>query len=197
MLKVFTVGLLITAVVPTIASARDYYVQAGYPVMLMTRTELSTRDNRAGDRFFLDVAENISAKGQVVIPAGSVAVGEIIRSERNGHWGKSGKMDVRVLFIDTPNGRIPLSGQRDSRGKSGTVPVVATTLFVSIIGGALIHGTSARIPAGTPLQAYLGDDLRFTLNENQNEQSARNYTPASSGLATAVSTGVAVASNNR
>jgi hypothetical protein len=125
--------------VPTIASARHYYVQAGYPVMLITCTELSTRDNRAGDRFFLDVAENISAKGQVVIPAGSVAVGEVIRSERNGHWGKSGKMDVRVLFIDIPSGRIPLSGQRDSRGKSGTVPVVATTLFVSIIGGALIQ----------------------------------------------------------
>ena len=70
----------------------------------------------------------LSSKGQVVIPVGSMAVGEVVRSERNGHFGKSGKMEVRVLYIDTPRNRILLTGDRSSRGKSGTLPVVATAI---------------------------------------------------------------------
>jgi hypothetical protein len=188
---------MLSSVVPGIASAQDYYVQGGYPVMLMTRTELSTRDNRAGDRFYLEVAENVSAKGQVVIPVGSMAVGEVVRSERNGHLGKSGKMEVRILYIDTPRSRILLTGDRASRGKSGTLPVVATAMFVSVLGSFFVHGTSARIRAGTPVQAYLAQDLRFTLNDQQDQQSARNYVPATTGLALNASSASMLASNNR
>jgi hypothetical protein len=195
--RLVVVAAMLSSVLPTIASAQDYYVQSGYPVMLMTRTELSTRDNRAGERFYLEVAENVVAKGQVIIPVGSIAVGEIVSSERNGHVGKSGKMAVRVLYIDTPTSHIPLSGQRSSKGKSGTWPVIGTAMFVSILGSFFIHGTSAKIRAGTPLQAYLADDLRFTLNDRPDERSARNYVPATTGFAQASASGAALASNNR
>ncbi len=174
------VALASSVVAPAAASAETYYVQMGYPVMLVTRTDLSTRDNRSGDRFYLEVAENVSAKGQVIIPVGSVATGEIIHSERNGHFGKSGKIGVRVLYIDTPTMRIPLTGNSAGRGKSGTVPTVAAIAAFGLIGG-LVHGTSGRIRAGTPVQAYLADDLKFTLRNENGEQSARVYVPATSG----------------
>lgn len=188
---------IFTSFVPGVASAQEYYIQSGHPVMLMTRTELSTRDNRAGERFYLEVAENVVAKGQVIIPVGTIAVGEIVSSERNGHLGKSGKMAVRVRYIDTPTAHIPLTGDRNSRGKSGTLPVVATAMFVSVLGAVFIHGTSAKIRAGTPVQAYLADDLRFTLNNRQSEQNARTYVPASNGLAQAGVGNSAYAANRR
>lgn len=140
----------------------------GTPLALVTRTQVSTKDNKAGDRFYLEVAESLSYRGQVVIPAGAHAVAEIIRSERNGHFGKKGKLDVRLLYVETPSGPIRLSGRGAKEGKSGTAASIATIVFVSG-WGFLIHGTSAMIAADSPITAYLAEDLRFTLDRAATE----------------------------
>src|SRR3546814_9868014 len=46
-------------------------------------------------------------------------------------------------------------------GKSGTAASVATMALLSGLG-FLIHGTSAELAPGTPVQAYLAERLRFT-----------------------------------
>lgn len=151
-----------TSAPPRAGTSAALYFPAGTPMALTTRTELTTKEARSGDRFYLEVAEPLRYHNQVVIPAGAVAVGEVVRSQRNGHLGKKGKIDVRLLYVDTPNGAVRLSGTAADEGKSGTVASVATIAFVSILGGFLIHGTSARLPAGTVVKAYLADELRFT-----------------------------------
>lgn len=145
------------------ASRSMLYFPMGTPVTLTTRTQVSTKDNKAGDRFYLEVAESISYQGQVVLPAGSVAVAEVVRSDRNGHFGKKGKLDIRLLYVETPNGPVRLSGQAGDEGTSGTIASFATIAFVSGLG-FLIHGTSAHIPFGTTVQAYLAEDMRFAIN---------------------------------
>jgi hypothetical protein len=172
---------ILATVMPGVASAQNYYIPNGYPVMLTTQTDLSSRYNKAGERINFSVAENVGAKGQVLIPAGSIAVGEIVRSDRNGHVGKSGKITVRVMYIDTPQRRIALSGDRAVRGKSGTLPVVATFVFVSMLGSMFIHGTNAKIPAGTMVQAYLAEDLKFAATGNDTQQTASGYGMSSTG----------------
>lgn len=136
------------------------YFPMGTPLTLTTRTQLSTKDNKPGDRFYLEVAEDLSYQGQVVVPAGSVAVGEVARVQRNGHFGKKGKLGVRLLYVETPNGPVRISGQAGDEGTSGTATSIATIAFVSPLG-FLIHGTSAQLPADTVVQAYLAQDLRF------------------------------------
>ena len=160
-------------------AAPTSYFPMGTPVALTTRTDLSTKDAKSGDRFYLEVVEPLLYQGQVVIPTGSVAVGEVVRSERNGHLGKKGKLDVRLLYVDTPNGPVRLSGKAADEGVSGTVASVATMALVSVVGGFLIHGTSARLPAGTVVKAYLADDLRFVVS---GDAGAR---PIAAGLAPA------------
>lgn len=147
---------------PVSAAAQENmsYFPMGTPVVLTTRTQVSTKDNKPGDRFYLEVAESISYRGQVVLPAGSVAVGEVARSDRNGHFGKKGKIDVRLLYVETPNGPVRLSGRAGDEGTSGAIASFATIAFVSGLG-FLIHGTSAHIPFGTNVTAYLAEDMRF------------------------------------
>lgn len=136
------------------------YFPMGTPLRLTTRVELSTRDNHAGDRFSLEVAEPLVYRGQVVVPAGSPAVGEIMRVERNGNLGKRGEMAVRLLYVQTPSGPIRLSGRSERIGKGqqllaiGGAAVIAWPMI-------FIHGTSARLPADTSMTAYLADDLHF------------------------------------
>src|SRR3954469_25263781 len=72
---------------PSSSQVQRYYVPMGTPIMLSMRGGVSTKENTSGEQIYLDVTESVIFRGQVVIPAGSVAVGEIGRFERNGHFG--------------------------------------------------------------------------------------------------------------
>lgn len=140
------------------------YLPMGTPLILTTRSQVSTKDNKAGDRIYLEVAEGISYRGQVIVPAGAVAVGEVARADRNGHFGKKGKLDIHLLYVETPSGPIRLSGQANDEGTSGTITSVATIVLVSPLG-FLVHGTSAHIPYGTTVKAYLAEDMKFAVQD--------------------------------
>lgn len=132
----------------------------GTELQLTTRTELNTKQNHPGDRFYLEVAEPLVYRGQVVVPVGAVAVGEVMRSERNGHFGKKGKLDVRILYVQTPSGPVRLSGRSSREGTGQGVLSIAGAIIVSW-PMIFIHGTSGRLPADTPVTAYLADELLF------------------------------------
>lgn len=138
-----------------------YYLPMGTPLMLRTLTQISTKDNKPGDRVYLEVAENISFRGQIIIPIGSPVVAEVSRLQRNGHFGVKGKLEIRLIRVQTPSGPVRLTGTSYDEGKSGTVLSVGAMLAVGIPLGLLVHGTSGQINPGTPVQAALGDDLKF------------------------------------
>lgn len=146
--------------------AQRMYVPMGTPITLATRTQVSTKDNKPGDRFYLEVTESVVFRGQVLIPAGSVAVGEVARADRNGHFGQKGKLDIRLLYLQTPYGPVKLDGHQAKEGKSGAVASFATIALVSSLG-FLIHGTSATVPFGTVVRAYLAEPLAFTADPGQ------------------------------
>lgn len=169
-------------VTPTQASHMAYFPM-GTPLELMTRTQVSSKDNKPGDRIYLTVAESLNYRGQVVIPAGSVAVGEVASLQHNGHVGKKGKIGIRLLYIQTPYGPVHLTGRANDEGTSGTIPSVATMFFLSALGGFFIHGTSAKIPEGTPVHAMLADDLRFTIQPQQQQVAIQQVQPDNAQLA--------------
>lgn len=145
---------------PPPTNMRMTYLPLGTPVTLRTRTQVSTKTNRPGDRVYLEVAETLYYRGQAVVPAGAVAVAEVARADRNGHFGKKGRLDVRLLYIETPNGQIRLNGASSDEGTSGLATSIATMAFVSPLG-FLVHGTSAQLPVGTVVHASLGEPLAF------------------------------------
>ncbi|CCW19292.1 hypothetical protein EBBID32_36580 [Sphingobium indicum BiD32] len=137
-----------------------YFLPSGYPVVLRTRTQVSTKDNKPGDRVYLEVAENVMFRDQVIIPVGSPVTAEVAATQRNGHFGKKGKIEIQLIEAMTPNGPVKLSGLATDEGKSGTAASVATILLVSPLG-FLIHGTSAYIAPGTVVHAQTNSDLKF------------------------------------
>lgn len=139
---------------------RMSYFPTGTPLMLVTRTVVSTKDNKPGDPLYLYVAEGLSYHGQVVVPAGAVAIGEVGQSDRNGHVGRKGRLAIHLLSIETPSGPVRLGGGAGDEGTSGLAVSIATMALVSPLG-FFIHGTSAHLPAGTMVQAYLAEPLRF------------------------------------
>lgn len=137
-----------------------YVLPAGTPLVMRTLTQVSTKDNKPGDRIHLEVAENIIFRDQIVIPVGAPVIAEIAATQRNGHFGKKGKIEVRLVEVQTPHGPVRLAGSANDEGISGTAVSVATILLVSPLG-FLIHGTSAHIPPGTVVKGQLDGDLKF------------------------------------
>jgi hypothetical protein len=141
-------------------------LRTGTPVPLKMREALTTKEKKlkVGQRFQMEVAENILLNGVTVIPAGSPAVGEVTDVRNKGMWGKSGRINARVLYA-TVNGRqVRLSGQLDDKGKTGTAGVVGS-IAVLPVAGFFVTGTSATIPLGMPVSGFMDEDVPVAFAE--------------------------------
>lgn len=143
-------------------SVNQNILRAGTEVPLVTREELTTKEKklRVGQRIQLEVSSNVTANGVTVIPAGTPAIGEITEVRNKGMWGKSGYIAARVLSLRLGDRQIRLSGTFDDKGVTGTGGVVAAVAFVPL-AGFLTTGTSAQIPSGAAIKAFLDEDIAF------------------------------------
>jgi hypothetical protein len=133
-------------------------LRAGTEIKMVTRGELNSRRSRVGERFELEVSEDVTLNGQIVIPAGSVATGEVTRRRGKGMWGRSGILETRLLHVRVGDQNIRITGQAGDRGKAGTAGVVAAVVALPI-AGFFVTGTSAVIAPGSATIGYLEADL--------------------------------------
>jgi hypothetical protein len=145
------------------AAPAQNVLPAGTAINMVTRTELSSRRARAGNRFELEVSEPVMLNGQVVIPAGSIATGEVTRRRDTGMWGRRGILETRLLFVRVSDQQIRITGQAGDRGRAGTAGVIASAVLLPV-AGFFVKGSHARIPAGTPTAGYLEADLPVTFS---------------------------------
>ena len=133
-------------------------LRAGTEVRLRTLAELSSKESRPGERFDLEVADDVQLNGRTVIPAGSRAVGEVTEVKKKGMWGKSGKIETRLLYVRVGDQQVRISGQLGDKGKAGTAGVVGA-LAVVPVAGFFVTGTSGNLARGTGAVGYLESDL--------------------------------------
>jgi hypothetical protein len=145
-----------------IASPTESVLRAGTEVPLVMSESITTNGKklREGQRIHLAVASDVRLGSAVVIPAGSLAEGEITDVRNKGMWGKSGRIEARVLNVRVGDRLIRLTGTFDDKGVTGTAGVVAAIAFVPI-AGFFMTGTSAKIAAGAGVKGFLDEDLRI------------------------------------
>lgn len=143
-----------------VGQAHATMLLAGTAVPLRTVTPLTTKGKKlkAGNRFNLETTEPISLNGVVVIPVGSLAVGEITEVRNKGMFGKSGAIEARLLYVRAHNRQLRITGRIDDKGSANGGAAAAITA-ATYVGGFFITGTSAVIPPGTPVMAYLEEDM--------------------------------------
>lgn len=156
-----------STVAPPIAApaTTNAVLRTGTEVPLRLSEELTTKGKklRVGQRFHMEVAEDVKVQGVTVIPVGAPAVGEISDVRNKGMWGKSGHLAGRMLYV-TVNGRqIRLSGAFDDKGVAGGVGAVAVSAIVFLPAGFFMTGTSARLPAGTSVKGFIDEDVPLNL----------------------------------
>lgn len=133
------------------------------PVRLVEELTTKGKNLRVGQRFRMETAEPVMVQGVTVIPVGSPVVGEITAVRNKGMWGKSGHLGARILYA-TVNGRqIRLSGAFDDKGVAGGIGAVAVSAILFAPAGFFMTGTSARVPAGTTMKAFVDEDVQLAL----------------------------------
>ncbi|MCI4589866.1 hypothetical protein MOK15_07150 [Sphingobium sp. BYY-5] len=143
-----------------IATPGGNVLRAGTQIAVKTAEPLTTEHKKlqVGQRVQLEVAEAVLLNGQIVIPLGSPVMGEITDVRNKGMWGKSGRISARILYVRANGTQIRLTGQFDDKGVTGTAGVVAAIALVPV-AGFFTTGTSAKIPLGTPVTAFIDEDI--------------------------------------
>lgn len=139
-------------------------LRAGTPVPLRMMEAVTTKKKAAkvGQRFQLEVAAPVEVNGVVVIPAGTPAWGEITEVRNKGMWGKSGKLNAKLLYLRVNGRQIRLTGAFDDKGTTGTAGVVGA-IAVLPIAGFFMTGTSAELPAGAAVNGFVDEDIELAM----------------------------------
>lgn len=149
---------------PVAATETRNTLPANTEVLLSMNDELSSKRVEEGDKFRLTVVHDVLSGDHVVIPRGTGAVGEVVWKTGKGAFGKSGKMEIELRYIDLNGRSIPVTGKYRQEGEGNTVATVAGVAAVGVFA-VFITGKSARIPQGRELKAYTRDPLPFAVAE--------------------------------
>jgi hypothetical protein len=153
-------------------------------VQLEIRNELTTERKalRVGQPVEMDVLQPVMLNGQVVIPGGSRALGEITSVRNKGMWGKSGGFTGRVLYVEANGRQIRMNGSFTDRGETGTGGVVASVALLPV-AGFFVTGTSARLAPGTHVTAFVAEEIAVSFAPAAARETTR--TTASDGASVA------------
>ena len=149
------------------APVPETVLRAGTGIPLRMAQEITTKGSswKEGDQFALSVASDVMLDDYIIIPMGTKAVGRITWLTSRGAFGKSGKMDVELEYVQLGNRRINLDGTFRQEGEGATVATVGGALVAGPFAG-FITGRSGVIPQGRELLATLENDLPVALPAN-------------------------------
>ena len=137
---------------------------ANTEISLRMNQEVTTRGDTwsEGDTFNLTVSNDVMLGEYVVIPAGSRGTGRITWLTSRGMFGKSGKMDIEIEYVEVNGRRIPVDGTYRQEGEGATLATVGGVLLAGPFAG-FVTGRSGTIPADRELTATTESNLELAI----------------------------------
>lgn len=144
------------------AGSGNAVLPAGTEVKLRMTQDLTTKGDslQEGDTFTMTVAQDVRHEGYVVIPRGSRAIGRVTFLTSKGMFGKSGKMDIEMEYVEVAGRTINLDGTYRQEGEGNTLATVGGVVLAGVFAG-FITGKSARIPQGRELTAVVAEPVEL------------------------------------
>jgi hypothetical protein len=143
---------------PRAAEGGQTMLPANTELLLSVNEELTTKGIEEGHKFRLTLVRDVMLGDYVVVPKGTPAVGEVTWKTGKGAFGKSGKMEIALRYLDLNGRHIPIEGKYRQEGEGNTTATVAGVIAAGVFAG-FITGKSAKIPQGRELKAHTVDAL--------------------------------------
>jgi hypothetical protein len=144
--------------VPQAAPAAKLMLKEGTDVKLKFADDLSSKTATEGDPVNLVLDEDLKVGEVVVVKAGAKATGTISHSKKAGMLGKAGELNMRLEHLKGDDDRVKLRGSKGKEGEGKESTTVALFVLFGPIG-LIKHGKNVEIKAGTPLTAYVDEDI--------------------------------------
>ena len=144
---------------PAAAPTGPAIAPAGMLVAVRVTQDMSSNKSHVGDRFSFVLHNDIVVNGQVLIPAGTPGVGEVIDAAPGGMAGKGGKLVLAARYLEFNGQQVPLRTLRLSGGGVDRNELVMGLSIAGGLGGSVaamfIPGGEVLVPTGTVAEAKL------------------------------------------
>lgn len=158
-------GILLAAclaLMPQAFAGDKVKVTEGTEVRLRMLDKLSSANATEGQRFNLELEDDLQVDGKTVVPRGAKAVGTVMSAKKKGFMGKGGELNVMLDYLLFNDQRIRLRsvGTREGNDKVGTA-VTLTVLFGPL--GLLKRGHDVDMNPGTVITAFVDQSTEVTM----------------------------------
>lgn len=135
-------------------------LKANALIPLRMQDTVSSASAASGNAFTLVVTDDVYVDDRIVIPAGSVAHGEVIHAAKAGVFGKAGELSITSRYVAVGERRIRLRSLLAAAGQTKADLAAGVGLVVPF-APFFIRGKDLVVPADTELVARVAADELF------------------------------------
>jgi hypothetical protein len=143
---------------PADANAGEVLLKEGTEVPLKFASDISSKTASDGDTVELTLDGDLKVGDVVVAKQGAHAVAVVSNAKRAGMLGKPGELNIQLQHLAAGDNRVRVRGTKAREGDSKTGTAVALTVLFGPIG-LIKHGKEVEVKAGTPLTAFVDQDI--------------------------------------
>ena len=158
-------------------------LEDGTPVRLRLTRNLSSADDKTGDRVDFDVLGDVKVKDLIVIPRGGIAWATVTEAQPKRRMARGGKLNVNIDDVRLADGeKIPLRAVKEMKGgghtgaMTGAIVGTAIVFFPAAPLFLFMHGKDITIPKGTEITAYINGDIPLDPARFQTQTAAKPAT---------------------
>ncbi|MCK4309595.1 MAG: hypothetical protein KAW42_06440, partial [Candidatus Atribacteria bacterium] len=148
----------------------EVVIPAGILVPIRFLGTLSSKDNKAGETFNFQIAENVFLDNKLVIPTNSEGVGEIIEAKRATILSRPGKLEIEfkpILALDGTPLSLILGEEAQKENERiaiavgvGILGLIILSNPIGLVAGALVPGKNVKIEEGTEIFLQVKEDTK-------------------------------------
>jgi len=136
-------------------------LKEGTEVKLNFAEDISSRTAALDDPVALILAEDLTVGDVTIAQAGAKAYASVSNVKKAGMMGKPGELNIRLEWLKVEGTKIKLRGSKGREGDSKTGTAIALTVLFGPVG-LIKHGKNIEVKQGTPLTAYVADDVAIS-----------------------------------
>ena len=146
----------------------EVVIPAGTLVPIRFLSTLSSKNNKTGETFNFQIAENVFLDNKLIIPANSEGVGEITKAKKATILSRPGKLEIEFKSLSALDGTslsLILGEEAEEENKrlyvavgAGILGLIILSNPIGLVFGALVPGKNVKIEEGTEMFLQVKED---------------------------------------
>ena len=141
-------------------TATKLTLKEGTEVNLKLAQALSSKTATVGDTVELLLDQDLIVDKSLVAKKGSRAVATVSSAKKAGLAGRGGELSLRFEYLKAGDVRVRLRGAQGKAGDNKTGATVGLVVAFGVLG-FMKHGKQAEVKEGTPVKAYVDEDVQL------------------------------------